>query len=242
MQSPKPYGEFAELIKYLLNDATPKQTVSVITFNYDLACDFAFFKSGIHVDYALGENVHARAVPLLKLHGSLNWAFCPELDKVVPWTMKAHFSQFTWRYIPDDAKTVFLKMIPHLGAFKYEDKEVIPEPVLVPPTWNKTEHHRNLADVWSRAAKELSEAENIFVIGYSLPETDAFFKYLFALGTVGTNLLKRMWVFNPDASGVVEKRFKSILGPAASARFQYVPASFDGAISVCKQNLKGANR
>jgi hypothetical protein len=38
--------------------------------------------------------------------------------------------------------------------------------------------------VWRTAAQHLSEAEHIFIIGYSLPETDQFFRYLYGLGTV----------------------------------------------------------
>ena len=39
-QPPHPYGQFAKLIRHLLADADPRRTVSIITFNYDLACDF----------------------------------------------------------------------------------------------------------------------------------------------------------------------------------------------------------
>ncbi|HRY52196.1 MAG TPA: hypothetical protein P5186_29560 [Candidatus Paceibacterota bacterium] len=47
---PEPYQNFADLVKQL-QGLTPPQTVSVITFNYDLACDFAFYKSKIPIDY-----------------------------------------------------------------------------------------------------------------------------------------------------------------------------------------------
>jgi len=235
-ESPVPYGDFAELIKWLGEEAVPKHTIAVITFNYDLACDFALYKHGFYVDYALGEKVDRKTLPLLKLHGSLNWAYCPELEKVVPWTMQAHFSKYHWNFL-DDIQSVLLRMMPHLKDFKYEDKTVIPEPVLVPPTWNKSEHHRNLSAVWARAAAELSEAENIFIIGYSLPETDAFFRYLYALGTVGENLIRRIWVFNPDNTGMVEQRFRSLMGPAASARFRYFANTFKESLQIIKKEF-----
>ena len=72
------------------------------------------------------------------------------------------------------------------------------DPVIVPPTWNKTQYHHEIAAVWQNTARHLSEAENIFVVGYSLPERDQFFRYLFALGTVGDALVRRFWVFDPD--------------------------------------------
>jgi len=111
------------------------------------------------------------------------------------------------------------------------------EPVIVPPTWNKADSHRSLSRVWSRGALELSQAENIIVIGYSMPETDAFFRYLYALGTVGPVMLKRFWVFDPDTTGAVEKRFENLLGHGAKPRFKYFARRFNEAISILKSEL-----
>jgi hypothetical protein len=228
--SPKPYGAFMRLINHLKNKAQPNHEISVITFNYDLACDFSFYKNGIYIDYALGEETARIPIPFLKLHGSLNWVRCPELKKIVPWTMQSYFKRFSWSFILNE-KSLKLHMMKHLEEFKYIDSHAVkPEPVLVPPTWNKTEYYDNLSNVWSRAARELSKSENIFIIGYSLPETDQFFRYLYALGTVGTNLLNRIWVYNPDVTGDVERRFKEMLGPAAEDRFKYIAKGFVEAI------------
>ena len=112
------------------------------------------------------------------------------------------------------------------------------EPVLVPPTWNKTDYHRELGSVWSRAAKELSEADSIFVMGFSLPPTDSFFSYLYALGTVGKVPLKRFWVFNPDRAGEVENRFRNLLGPGAEQRFKYFTDTFEEGIQRISEELK----
>ena len=45
--NPMPYKEFADLVEYLTETAFPKQSVSVITFNYDLACDYSFYKKNL---------------------------------------------------------------------------------------------------------------------------------------------------------------------------------------------------
>src|SRR5258706_11739933 len=42
--------------------------------------------------------------------------------------------------------------------------EVEPEPVIVPPSWNKSDYHQTLSNVWAAAATDLSEAEYIFII------------------------------------------------------------------------------
>jgi hypothetical protein len=104
----------------------------------------------------------------------------------------------------------------------------------VPPTWNKADHHQALSTVWANAAHQLGEAEYIFIVGYSLPETDAFFRLLYALGTVGKNPLHKIIIYNPDTGGQVDARFKSMLGSGAAARYEYKSKTFQDAIHDIK--------
>ena len=76
--------------------------------------------------------------------------------------------------------------------------EVEGTPLIVPPGLFKTEHQGAISRVWQQAAKELEGAEEIIVIGYSLPTTDFFSETFFALGTAGSKFLRRFAVFNPD--------------------------------------------
>jgi hypothetical protein len=124
-----------------------------------------------------------------------------------------------------------------LHKFDHCGKTVEADPVIVPPTWNKTQHHADIAGVWRTAAAHLAEAENIFVIGYSLPPTDQFFRYLYALGTVGDVRLKRLWVFDPDTSGALEARFRELLGPTSTRRFEMKPKRFSEAVEVIRTAL-----
>jgi hypothetical protein len=239
---PFPYGAFAELVDYLRGEAIPKSDVSIITFNYDMAIDYSFYVERIPLDYSLGENSGKEGIAVLKLHGSLNWAHCSVCNQVVPWLLNDYLKEYQWNIFPDDdIKYVTLGIGSYLKDYAHcsKDKNVDEEPVIVPPTWNKTQYHATLSNVWSRAAKELSGAENIFVIGYSLPTSDAFFRYLYALGTVGKTPLNRFWVFNPDSSGQTEERFKELLGPGAQARFKYFPKRFDESISIIKNEFPG---
>jgi hypothetical protein len=84
-----------------------------------------------------------------------------------------------------------------------------------------------LEAVWRRACKELEQAENIFIIGYSLPETDSFFRYLFALGTQGRTQIKRLWVVDPDPNGVVRQRVEGFIGQAIRHRLEFLPITFN---------------
>jgi hypothetical protein len=91
-------------------------------------------------------------------------------------------------------------------------------PVIVPPGIFKSEYQGSLGKVWQQAAKELAEAREIFVIGYSLPESDLFFRNLFALGTEGPTILERFAVLNYDNTGVTEKRLTFSAKPTKTRR------------------------
>ncbi|MBE3114055.1 MAG: hypothetical protein IMZ59_00880 [Actinobacteria bacterium] len=72
----------------------------------------------------------------------------------------------------------------------------------------------------------MSDAENIFVSGYSLTESDAFFRYLFALGSEVKTRIKRFWVFDPDEQDIVKKRFEKLIGTGIRNKFRFEKKTF----------------
>ncbi|OGA51896.1 MAG: hypothetical protein A3G24_13120 [Betaproteobacteria bacterium RIFCSPLOWO2_12_FULL_62_13] len=233
--APKPYPGFASLLDYLRREAHPQRSVAVLTFNYDLGADYALYANRLGPDYCLDGAV-SEGVPLLKLHGSMNWGVCSKCSEVVPWGLNAFFKTFSYRHL-SDSETAQLDVWSQFEHLTHCDAKVAPLPFLVPPTWNKSDQQETIRVVWQRAAKELTDAEHIFIIGYSLPETDAFFRTLYALGVVGGMPLKRIWVYNPDRSDNVEKRFRQLIGPGAEARFRYIATPFNDAISDIKREF-----
>lgn len=223
---PPPYKEFLDLVRDLKRSIKPTQTVAILTFNYDICIDRAVLCSGFKIDYGLSEpKEEYNSIPILKLHGSLNWSSSRNDNEIIPWYLEDyHNSHQSISLLSTEfcALPIGSQLTEMNNNTTY--KTVTGEPFIVPPTWNKQESHRNISKVWSRAASELSDAENIMVIGYSMPPTDSFFKYLYALGTVGNSLLRRFWVFNPDES--VRNRFLELLGPGAEARFFFKPVTF----------------
>jgi hypothetical protein len=240
INAPQTYQQFTRLLQHILNDAAPTHTVSVITFNYDIAIDMALHMARIGPDYGFDSSTSSGTVPLLKLHGSLNWAARVDDNSVIPLPLKDYLTKYSIRGFRETGEC----SIP-IGAqlqeyfSKHTDIKVKAEPVIVPPTWDKTEHHQILSQVWGRAAKELGEAEYIFIIGYSLTETDVFFRLLYALGTVSDTPLKKIEVFNPDNSAEIRNRFKSLMGSGAIARFDYIPFNFSDSISIIKAYFPG---
>ena len=233
---PFPYREFVELLQYLREEAFPGHKISVLTFNYDLALDLALMRDDLGPDYCFTASGSQRKIPLLKLHGSLNWVRCPECDRVVAWELEDYLNK---HYPPSRAKEKAPLFIgSRLSEFPLScNHSFRREPAIVPPTWNKEDYHRPLSKVWGRAAQELGDSENIFVIGYSMPESDAFFPHLYALGSVSETPMKRFWVFNPDETGGVKGRFTRLLGPQAQRRFQYFPETFDRAIETIRKEF-----
>lgn len=229
------YKRFAKIISDAVSGGPaatdlfrPRQykNFSVITFNYDLCVDYALRFNDIPIRYCLNAtdpmvlDFVLNSVAVLKLHGSLNWAQCSECKEISSVDIsKAREKQY-FNLANQNTKPIVVDFsgLSHCG------KPLI-DPYIVPPTWNKTQYHSNLEFVWRQAAAELSEAENIFVCGYSLPDTDYFFRYLFALGSVGRVRLKKFWVFDPDAS--VEGKFRKLLGQDSLPRFEYHTDGFE---------------
>ena len=246
VMAPSPYGEFVALLKQLRRDNSIKRAVSVITFNYDLAIDVALAQENMEPDYALFEpKVDDSKLQLLKLHGSLNWAkekdspLDPK-EQIFPMFMEPFLKKNAVRVQEGSGETRLRTSAKLVDWFKENvgGKTVLPEPVIVPPSWNKADYHTALTNVWSVAAKRLSAASYIFVMGYSLPETDAFFRLLYALGSAGETPLRRFAVFNPEAkNGAVDTRFSRLLGPGARSRYEYHPLTFDKAISCVSDDF-----
>ena len=235
--APPPYGEFANFIKHLMTQASPRRSVSVITFNYDVAVDWAIHEARLGPDYAIeGDPGNADAVSLLKLHGSLNWGFEPITRAIKPLRIEK-YNAYREPSLGSQKRTVVIgsqlaQILKQCGT------TVAPEPLIVPPSWNKADYHHDLSAVWASAAKHLSEAQYIFIIGYSLPETDAFFRHLYALGSVGREPLRRIEVFNTDESQYTDERFRRLLGPGALARYAYHKNTFAMAIPAIREYFK----
>jgi len=237
---PVPYAEFLDLIHdFLENDPN---SVTVVTFNYDLSLDYAFHFSQLFANYCLAPET--KGTPLLKLHGSLNFTICSKetCQQITPWQLGEFFQIANWEtYRMGSNQPARLTLNRHIAkSLNHCEQQRAKHPMIVPPTWNKTQHHKLIEPVWQKAALELSDAENIFVIGYSLPPTDLFFRYLFALGTMGDSLLKRFWVFDPDLQ--IQQRYQDMLAPNALKRFKFTQTNFESAIRLIRDQVIPSSR
>jgi hypothetical protein len=226
LRLPGQYTGFAKLFTDLASRYQDVGTrASIITFNYDICLDMALYQTQLPIAYYLEPaQADARSIPLLKLHGSLNWFKCSACGKPVPWTLRDYWTN---RYPSLYEGEITIEMSQRLNEFKHCANAPSPKSAyVVPPTWNKSQYHAELESVWAAAARELSNAVNIVVCGYSLPQSDHFFRQLYALGTISDRRIRNFRVFDPDEN--VKNRFISLLGQAAIERFDYRPSHFDG--------------
>ena len=234
------HSEFVGFLANAIRNQPPQQQrhpFALLTFNYDLVLDVALYARGIPVDYAIGPNQNANGLPLLKLHGSLNWGSEFSNKAIVPWPIHSFIQNYTKLILSDDRRCslpIGSNIFAYYGIG--HNSQINELPVIVPPSWNKADSHNSIGSVWERAAKELAEAHSIYVVGYSLPETDAFFRNLYALGSVGDVPLRRFWVFNPDASR--KDVFLRLLGPGARDRFLFFEKKVDTALQIIADNIK----
>lgn len=237
---PIPNNSYYNLIQLLLQfKKKDSEKPSIITFNYDLAADYAIHYCGYNSDYCIDNLNRKKSIKILKLHGSLNWF--SSAKEIVPFELGEIMKWYNFELLGKGP--IYLNILDKVkrnnNEILYKNKKikVESEPLIIPPTWNKTEANYNIGigKVWSQAAKELSEAENIFIIGYSLSETDYFFRYLFALGTEGKKIIKKIWVFNPDLK--VAKKFKELFGIGVIQRFRFYDIKFYKAVEYINNKI-----
>jgi hypothetical protein len=231
---PDPYFSFGKMIHELIQNPKIDHNVSILTFNYDLAADLMAQKFDLGPDYSLPNSTSygsKKVLKLLKLHGSINWGVTKDHERVRPYNLKD--------FLGTKGFTSMSKTILNVGTEmkNFERVKYHEEPVIIPPTWNKSNIHPDMNAVWQQAALELEHAENLFVIGFSLPETDIFFRHLYALGTIGKIPFNRFWVFDPDESGIVEQRYSELLGPGAINRFKFYKKTFEQAVEMLNEEF-----
>ncbi|MEQ1821513.1 MAG: hypothetical protein ABL949_03300 [Fimbriimonadaceae bacterium] len=206
LRPPDGYLELSDLLQKKL-----RHDIVFLTFNYDLGLDHALYEVA-HEDpyYGFGERSDS-SVTLLKLHGSIHWykqeqnglRAIPMRDLLAhPWVETSHQNA-------SNSNVIVSQKLENLGNRV---------PFIVPPTWKKGDHYSEIAEVWKLAATHLEHAENIYVCGFSLPHTDQYFRYLYALGTAGQTRIKRFVVSDPSSE--VALRFRQLLGPTALVRFE----------------------
>lgn len=154
--------------------------VAFVSLNYDILADNALAEAYQHVDLDYGVEFanfaesgwtrprEGRSTLLLKIHGSLNWLYCPVCKGL---------------WITPKTKGV-IKLISRRSrqAKRCEGCGGSYVPILIPPTFFKVMSNPYLVAVWEKAEQLIRSCRRIVFCGYSLPDADMHIKYLLKRG------------------------------------------------------------
>lgn len=161
-----------ELIRKLQRKNMLKESIFIST-NYDILIDNAImrvlngFKAvdyGFEFTQAYLNNKKDETIPLFKLHGSLNWLYCPTCKSM--------------ELTPLEKGAVKYYNPINMDMLKCRECGSMKQPVIIPPTYFKDYMNYFIEQVWYKAEQALKEVEKIFFCGYSFPDADIHIKYL----------------------------------------------------------------
>jgi NAD-dependent SIR2 family protein deacetylase len=219
-------SNFVEKLGKLLGES---KRVFIISTNYDIIIDNALLERkscnyGFNLRYNIywypdSNNRNARPIgslnwefrdsyegkinegdiPLLKIHGSLNWFYCPkcnELDITIGRKGATSLAEDQNRFLCVD---------PYCTSTY--------EPLLVTPTMLKIYDNSFLQKLWDLSEKIISESDIIVFIGYSLPEADYHIRCLLTKAmTKDKSRDHRIVVIEKNPTGAKEKELISGVG------------------------------
>jgi hypothetical protein len=163
---------------------------------------------------AQSRSVSVEGIPVYKLHGSLNWAFCENCHEIdIAFSRNELDSIYGWKPIPCASGCG--------GSYKR---------LIVPPQPMKVYSNYELVKVWKRAEDVLAAASHVAFIGYSLNPVDASVIQLVLRGRAKSRQHRGApWdysMINPDRA--LLQRYRSLLGePAIRDARPFDPAGFE---------------
>ena len=178
------------LIDRLSNESRLKKT-AFISLNYDILIDNALtdIHNFIDLDYGIPftnfgrkndwhKPRYNRAIKLFKLHGSLNWLYCPTCISITITPKEKSVSTIV--DTPSPCRSCHTNMIP----------------IIIPPTFFKVMSNYFLQQIWRKAEKTLMKANRIIFCGYSFPDADIHIKYLLKRVEVNRGSTPEIYIFN----------------------------------------------
>lgn len=199
----KPPEIIVSLAKHILQ--TPNE-YNFLTLNYDIFLEHLFgVVSQWKVDYndlykypmsSLRTRIidsssitvrspYPQAPAILKLHGSVNWF----------WAKNSSSDDI---YFSDGTEKDFSNLVMGL------------EPYIIPPVLDKNSfyNHITIRSLWQQAEQLLKQADEIYIIGFSFPQTDLSVKYLFQSAL--HNIKPKIYIINIEEEKNLHKNYYSV--------------------------------
>ena len=203
-------GRYSYILEFCRSKANSGDVF--ITFNYDALLERALYSLGrwsprdgygFEIDFEEIERwkghkpaVLGRSdVKVLKLHGSVGWHINEEINKIFlnRWKLLKNF-------------------IPGIrDAAEPDDiREQDERPIVIEPSFIKSIEQRELLDLWDEARKVLEEAKEVFILGYSMPQADAYAQNLIVHSIRANPNRPKVTVVDPDKNTL--DRYEELLG------------------------------
>ena len=217
-------GHHTRLVRNLHTSGTLQRTVFVST-NYDILIDNALVSlrnQEVMLDYGLDftnfEDIddwhkpNPGAVKLFKVHGSLNWLYCPACSSLTLTPLE---------------KGVMQLLINSKSHCKTCRTPILP--IIVPPTYFKDMSNYFLTSVWHQLEQTLREVDHLAFCGYSFPDADLHFKYLLKRIQTNRRGKLRVSVFNhfPNKKAETSMEEKSRFQRFFGYKVRYEAVSFE---------------
>lgn len=215
----KESNKYHELLLDNLLKENQLLNTTFISVNYDIHIDNTisklYDKDKMHLmlDYGVDfanfnfkeskwEKPIGETIKLYKIHGSLNWLYCPVCSSLT----LTPYEGGVMRILNNQEEATCLNCNEHTI------------PIIVPPTYFKNMSNVYLSSVWNKAETSLRKADLIVFCGYSFPEADIHIKYMLKRVQINRNSPLKIMVFNNHENKLTsilnkeENRYKRFLG------------------------------
>jgi len=218
------HNYYLDLLRAL--DPTCSTPPTVISLNYDIIVDNALVEHSDRLpDYGCDITTKSYQTQphwdtLLKIHGSLNWSYCPGCNRL---DLGVAESGRTYKMLEELYQVNPLEARYSCHGFPCPQCATFVEPVLITPTQLKDYRNPHVTKVWTLAEQALRGAERAIIVGYSLPDDDLDVIYLLkrGLGQLANRAPGNITVVEKASEEAmraigkhpVGRRYRSIFGP-----------------------------
>jgi NAD-dependent SIR2 family protein deacetylase len=147
------------------------KNVSFISTNWDSLLETILEKLDCKVDFSFNEisNSDNKKILVLKPHGSLNWKYCPNCGHIYIGLESEYIKECRKCVGSEENVMEFIRKYENLAQSSLERNLF---PLFITPTFMKNSIIPQINMVFNKMLSELSSAQEINFIGYSLPLSD----------------------------------------------------------------------
>ncbi|MBS6474312.1 MAG: SIR2 family protein [Acetobacter sp.] len=208
------WNQFSSFVKKNWEDC------NFITLNYDILLEQLLLKNFIEKEndkYSIFNGFYR--YPIAYIGERDNSAFLGEAKDKVPAILKLHGSaNWFWAGMtPSDV--LYYRM------WENDESETALQglkPYIIPPVMDKNAFYNHIAihSLWKRAEQLLKDAEEIYIIGFSFPQTDLSVKYLFQSALRDSTA--PIYVINPEQEKTLRINYDKVFGNKSNVIYEYV--------------------